>query len=633
MNFNFKNLLCLIWFPLLVCCVCIGQSRKKSDIPAVYSNISKDKNGYFVLNNDQKIYEFPARGKYRLSQLKGNPKGTADGLTFDFENADFAGILYYGFIPYGDGQHPYPVYFKTSSPISAGKASINILALEGKYDMIGWQKKKKGTIGYRVISQDGGLLYDGIITFKGSGPFVVDLTIVEGPFINLVDQQGATISFRTNRETVAKVNVDGRSFVTPEASLNHEIKVSGLSPNTRYDYLVEYGDNKQQYSFKTAPKPGSRDSFSFSYASDSRNGNGGGERNLYGANFYIMKKIMALSNQNNVAFMQFSGDLINGYLSDKQEMNLQYANWKRAVEPFWHHFPIYISMGNHEALVREFKDTAQTTFISVDRFPFDTESAEAIFSQNFVNPENGPISEDGASYDPDNTEMDFPSYRENVFYYSYDNVAVVVLNSNYFYSPSGEHHKLTGGGLHAYIMDQQLLWFKETLSKLEKDDNIDHVFVTQHTPYFPNGGHVTDDMWYNGDNSFRSYVAGKPLQYGIIERRDQLLDLVVNQSSKVVAILTGDEHNYARTKIGPDTNIYPNNYEHSRIKLRRTVYQINNGAAGAPYYAQEITPWSPFVSGFTTQNALVVFHIEGKSIDMEVINPDTLEKFDQLKLR
>ena len=60
---------------------------------------------------------------------------------------------------------------------------------------------------------------------------------------------------------------------------------------------------------------------------------------------------------------------------------------------------------------------------------------------------------------------------------------------------------------------------------------------------------------------------------------------------------------------------------------------MNNGAAGAPYYAQEETPWSSAVSGFTTQNALVLFHIEGKRIEMVVLNPDTLEEVDRKVMR
>jgi phosphodiesterase/alkaline phosphatase D-like protein len=168
---------------------------------------------------------------------------------------------------------------------------------------------------------------------------------------------------------------------------------------------------------------------------------------------------------------------------------------------------------------------------------------------------------------------------------------------------------------------------------LQNDPTIDHIFVTEHTPFFPNGGHVKDDMWYNGSNEPRAIVAGKPVKQGIIERRDQLLRLIVNETPKVVAILTGDEHNYCRTQIGPDTPIYPENYAHKKIRLKRTVWQINNGAAGAPYYAQEKTPWSNFTHGFTTQNALVLFYVQGKKVKMVVYNPDTLNLVDELQLR
>lgn len=291
-------------------------------------------------------------------------------------------------------------------------------------------------------------------------------------------------------------------------------------------------------------------------------------------------------------------------------------------------------MGNHEALVRSFAKEGGPASIQVDRFPYETESAEAVFSANFVNPRNGPDSEDGASYDPNGKRVDFPSYEENVFSYSYDNVAVIVLNSDYWYAPSTSAIPVTGGGLHGYIMDQQLAWLESKLTELEADANIDHVFITQHTPCFPNGGHVGDDMWYRGNNQYRPYVNGKALAKGIIERRDQILDLLVNKSQKVIAVMTGDEHNYARTEVGPETPIYTDIYpQDKRIRLSRTIYQINNGAAGAPYYSQELTPWSDKVSGFTTQNALVLFHVDGKKIEMIVRNPDTLEEVDRFMLR
>jgi hypothetical protein len=375
---------------------------------------------------------------------------------------------------------------------------------------------------------------------------------------------------------------------------------------------------------------GSRKPFVFAYASDSRNGQGGGERNLYGANAYIVNRIMALNKRENVAFMQFSGDLIDGYLTHKGETNLQYANWKRALEPFNHSMPVYVAMGNHEALGYAFKK--DKNYVMLDGFPFESESAEAIFQSNFCNPESGLISEDGAEYDPDPNNQDFPSYKETVFSYQYGNVAMVVLNSNYWYAPFLEQHPETGGNLHGYIMDNQLKWLESELQKLEANSSVDHIFLTLHTPFFPNGGHVADDMWYKGNNDPRATIAGKPVKVGIIERRDQLLHLLVNKSQKVRAILTGDEHNYAKTQVGPATAKYPLKWPLEKLELKRSIWQINNGSAGAPYYAQEKTPWSNMVSNFSTQNVNVLFYVSGKQIEMRVINPLTFETLDELKL-
>jgi hypothetical protein len=321
-------------------------------------------------------------------------------------------------------------------------------------------------------------------------------------------------------------------------------------------------------------------------------------------------------------------------MANKEEMNLQYANWKRAVEPFGHHFPIIATMGNHEAIGKIFKGEKGRWLAFVPGFPFETESAEAVFAKNFVNPHSDLISEDGAYYDPNPDKIDFPPYDETVFYYTYDNVAVIVLNSNYLYTPALKYNASTSGNLHGYLMDNQMKWLEKTLVTLENNDKIDHIFVTQHTPSFPNGGHVKDDMWYNGDNSKRAVIAGKPLEKGIIERRDEYLDLLINKSTKVVATMTGDEHNYNKVKITPETNIYPDDYKYPKLKRSRTLWQINNGAAGAPYYAQDTsTPWTNAVSGFSTQLALVLIYVDGPKVDVKVINPDTLEEIDSYTLR
>ena len=79
-----------------------------------------------------------------------------------------------------------------------------------------------------------------------------------------------------------------------------------------------------------------------------------------------------------------------------------------------------------------------------------------------------------------------------------------------------------------------------------------------HTPLFPNGGDVGDAMWYGGNNTPRATVAGKQLAEGIIERRDDLLR-VIQAHPKVLAVLTGNEHNYNKTRLDAKVPIYPRN--------------------------------------------------------------------------
>lgn len=625
---------------------------QKNAVPAVHSNIKSDNQGVYFELKGSKYYALPDNVGFSPEQFTSGIKGTNTGLRFDFKRKELSGIMYYGFIPLHDSKYPQPVFFAKTAEIIEGIAEVNLKEMEGRYDMIDWGRTGYGILGYRVVDKDRTIMYDGKINFNAKDflstdgqyheiaygqkvatpvkPFIVEFSIIEGPLVTNLTPESAIIFLKTNVKGKCNVRVNGKRF-SGKSGTYHEIEVNGLEPDKEYEYTVLYGSFEETYSFRTAPAPGSRTEFSFSYASDSRSGNGGGERNLYGTNAYIMKKIMALNLQQKVRFMQFTGDLVTGYKVNPNDMRLEYANWKRAIEPFARYIPVVSTMGNHEAVIKNFYNPATKASYQVDNFPYDKVSSEAIYAKEFVNPTNGPESEDGSAYDPDEKKEDFPSYKENVFYYTYDNIAMVVLNSNYWYAPSTKAVTFTSGNIHGYIMDNQLEWFKNTMKSLESDDNIDHIFVTVHTPFFPNGGHVADDMWYGGENGIRPSVAGKRVAKGIIERRDELLDIIVNQSKKAKAILTGDEHNYARTKIGPETSIYPKKYFAPKIELTREIWQINNGAAGAPYYAQEKTPWSDFAEGFTTQNALVIFYVHGESLKIKVLNPDTLEEFDEME--
>jgi hypothetical protein len=177
--------------------------------------------------------------------------------------------------------------------------------------------------------------FDGEVSVTGIGPFEVTPTIYEGPFVNNVESTRAVIWFETVSPIKASVEVDGKKFEDEEAARHHEIIITGLKADTKYDYKLHYGAFSQQYHFKTAPAPGSRKPFLFAYTSDSRHATGGGERMIYGANAYIMKKMAAVAYREGAAFVQFTGYMINGYLSNKEEQHVQLTNWKKSIEPFW----------------------------------------------------------------------------------------------------------------------------------------------------------------------------------------------------------------------------------------------------------------------------------------------------------
>ncbi len=88
------------------------SSAQDQTIPAVHSNLHYDENGKLILtiNDSLKIPAAPPKARYTLSQMIGSPQGTEKGISFDFKDPEFNGIMYFGFIPYQDSRHPQPVY-------------------------------------------------------------------------------------------------------------------------------------------------------------------------------------------------------------------------------------------------------------------------------------------------------------------------------------------------------------------------------------------------------------------------------------------------------------------------------------------------------------------------------------------
>jgi hypothetical protein len=627
--------ICLSFFSII-------SYSQKTVIPKSYSNI-KLKKGKVVLEYDKIVYPNETTPPlYSYSKIvEPNILGSSKGITINYKDENINGKIIFGLIKTDNVKYPSPVYFKRYAKVIKGVAELNLSKLKGKYDFTNWEEKKQLLLGYRFIDQEGQIIYDGKLNLiiDKNGIFKTDISLIEGPFINQTTAESTIISFKTSKAIIAQIRIGDEVYSDINPCTNHEILVSGLKPQTSYNYAIMYGNWKEYYQFTSAPKKGCRSKFTFAYASDSRAGRGGGERNVFGVNAYVMKKMAMFANYRNAAFFQFTGDMIAGYADSNDKQNLQYLNWKHSIENFWHYKPVYIGMGNHENVTFPFTRTdykGESHFLGhvfVDKFPFDKYSSEKTFADNFCLPKSDLKTEDNNQYDPSSKTLDFPSYAENVYDYTYGNLAMIVMNSNYWYASSTSDIPVTSGNVHGYIMDNQLKWLEKTIAKYEADKDIDHIIVTFHTPTFPNAGHAGDDMWYGGHNNVRPYIDGKAVDKGIIERRDEIIDILINKSKKFVVLLAGDEHNYSRLIVTNNTPIYPDNWEFKKLKLSRPYVQITNGSAGAPYYSLEKLPWTKSVKKFSTLHALMLFTVNGQKIDLEVINPDTFEVIEKVNLR
>jgi hypothetical protein len=633
-------------------------------IPEVYTNIEHTADGSLAVRGPSgDLYPVLPAGPtgdhkhtnfYTVEQMLGKPQGTRDGfvLTFTDESEGLVlegGTVFYALIDERE-KFPLPKYRYDAKIDGAGR--VNLL-MNGKLnrnkDYTNWVERGKGHLYYRVKATGGEIIHEGVFAFTADsqdGPYhVVPSSIVNGPFVEKLTHDSATVSFDTLTAVEGKVAIEGVGTFSGPKGTRHAIEVTGLRPATDYTYHAQTEGDRIEGTFGTPDIPGSSRPFAFAFGSDSRHGIDSGERHVAGVNEYVIRRIMSLVAAEDVDFFQFTGDLINGYNDSKKLQEFQYRNWKRAILPYASHVPLFIGQGNHEVVTYTFDDGSKFG-LEIARFPFATDSTEPVFAGEFHNFANGPASEDGSDLDPDPNTTNFPSYEDTVYHYTWQNVGMIVTNSDYLYSPylSDSGDPLVGGNVHGYIMDNQLEWIRETMAQMQADERIDHIFLTVHTPVFPNGGHVSDDMFYDGDNSHRPVIAGQKARKGIIERRDQLLEILM-EHPKFLAVLAGDEHNYSRVHVHEGMPLYAKDGYQPEVPLAitRSFHHITNGATGAPYYGIDPAPWhvgydaekgtGPYLKMFTTRFAVNFFRVDGDTVDLVTYDPETLEVIEEVQLR
>ncbi|MHC4223470.1 MAG: metallophosphoesterase family protein [Planctomycetota bacterium] len=592
------------------------------------------------------------RNLMSLKDLQGAIRsGNAKGLLFDLghletlldgtpiDTAKVYGVTYAGPYPFEAAETRYAYKrFRVAGRIAGGKGRINHgYLLGGRNNSEGWIDRGNLAIRVELFEEREGKdrplgIYDSFVRFKRDGTKLPGL--IEGPLVNLATSDDPTqvvISFVTDRPVKAAVKVGERVLREGEPAERHEIKVEGLQPATEYGYEVLLEDSVAMHTFRTAPAKG-EGTVRFAYCGDSREGVGGGERTLMGVNHSVLHRLMGVVYGKDAEFLIMGGDLVNGYTTSPADFRLQLHAFKQAMMGFWRERAVYPAMGNHEALLRNF-DTGSRYGISLDRWPYATESAEALFADAFVNPANGPKASDPRR----------PTYVENVYSFHYGPVKLICFNNNYWISYASA---LTGGCPEGYLMEDQLRWIEREVKAGEKDPKVRYMVLYAQEPVFPNGGHVKDSMWHSGNNHVRAFTFHPepkglvPESKGLIEVRNRLVRIVAAHS-KVAAVLGADEHAYHKVLIDRNVpvGIASKDDENGDGKLetasplgdlKHAAWYLVCGGGGAPYYSEQDAPWNRYWLdeakdssrfAYSSQHNVFLFEASGTGISLEVLNP------------
>ncbi|WP_457620956.1 metallophosphoesterase [Methanopyrus sp.] len=541
--------------------------------------------------------------------LRAEFYGTRDGITLGLPTVP-SGEVIYG--PTAPGRHPYPMY-RYRVPLEGGIAHLRVEGLP----TIG--RPGTRTLAFKVVEANGRPVFYGRVQVRRNsrtGLFeVLRGSVVCGPFVYCPGPDGCVVRYRTLKPVETELVVRGPGGATVARLRDgtprvvHEFRVRGLRPDTEYELAVRWnGLELVKRRFRTAVPDGAS-GFTFAFACDSRCSGpgeslGGGDADAYGCNVEALRSIMALAARHGARFLIFPGDLIYGHATPEGIL-LQYWNWKQAIAPWEPSVPVYVGYGNHEASV-------------IGGCP-----GEVLFSREFVTPAE---SDHGI---PDVSEGEgMPPYGDTVYWFKYGCVAVVVLNDCY----SGTLRDWTRPTVCpwlGYVMDRQLRWLEGVLDRLERDPTVRYVFVAAHVPPY----RLTEPQ--EPSDEIRPIVNGRPVGEGYVSRTNRLLEVLMRHR-KVMALLCGHDHCYARYLIDRDFPMYPKGWTGRDVRKEpwfRPLWVIVDGNAGAPVRGLVDNPWKGSVRAFTARPAVVVlFHVRPDRVVVEAYDAVTGERVDAFEI-
>lgn len=591
-------------------------------------------------------------------QLNNITVESESGLGIDLGDSRLWGNICVSQYPFEAGESAYDsvLYIDQFGEISEGVGTLPLANFyRTKYDANEWLtgglSSATPTAEYRLELFDGNEFYGIFIShvsfdMDDDGVIRKMPTITDGPYVTMVlsdDPTSAEIAWETDELCLGEVITDLGTYPCEGEMTKHAVQVTGLSPDTDYDYTVRCvaGDGRETlsntYTMRTAPEKG-EGAVSFAFASDTRSSSmtaGGppiGDWNQMGSNANIFSELVSGAYDQGADFFLFGGDLIWGMTMKTEDFELQLKGWKQIMAPYWRSRPVYTGLGNHEGL---WNVVSVADFIVLDKWPYETESGEAVFAAEFYNPMNGPEPSDSRR----------PSYKETVYSFQYGPVMVISVNNTYWIGTAPSTY---GGSPWGYIMEDQIEWIEDKMVEAENDPTVKTVFAFMHAPVFPNMRHVGGAMFKAGNNNERAYVKNaetgelEPEEMGIIEVRNRMWKAFAS-SSKMAAVFTGDEHAYHRTLITSETpvGLYPEDDTDGDGVLDKfspnpdfthPVWHVTCGGGGAPYVANlesEAVPWAP--ERVTSHYGYVLVEAEGDKAGLKFIANSVGEVMDEVE--
>jgi hypothetical protein len=168
------------------------------------------------------------------------------------------------------------------------------------------------------------------------------------PYVQRVGAREATLVWRTLKgsDTVARFGTSSDALVNEVASadrtVRHEVRLTGLEPNTRYYYAVGSSDappaaDARQFFFETAPLPGTRRRFRAWVLGDS----GSGDRHPIA----VRNAMWNFVGPEHLAMFLHLGDIAYESGTATELTNHFFAPFQRVTA----NVPVWPAFGNHEA--------------------------------------------------------------------------------------------------------------------------------------------------------------------------------------------------------------------------------------------------------------------------------------------